>query len=109
MSTTSTPSHILIHRYLPGTGPQEGSTELEAEMGVWERVDKELRRTGQLVSGWALSSPSTTVGTPAELPSSETIFAVHALAVASDAEAESIAARMPHLEYGSTEIRKLMV
>lgn len=109
MSTASTPSHILVHRYTPGTGPQEGSPELEAEMEVWDRIDKELRSTGQLVSGWALSDPSTTIGKPAEPTTSQTIFAIHALSAASDTEAESIAARMPHLEYGSTEIRKLMV
>lgn len=109
MSTPRNPSHILIHRYTPGTGPQEGTPELEAEMREWADIDEELRRTGQLVSGWALNDHLRTVGSPAGPPPAETIFAIHVLDVNDDAEADRIASRMPHVSYGSTEVRRPMV
>lgn len=108
MSTDSAPSHILIHRYTPGTGPQEGTPEMDTEMTAWAQLDAELREAGQLISGWALNDPVRTQGAPAGDRPAEIIFAIHALAVEDDAEADQIASRMPHLNYGSTEIRRRM-
>lgn len=104
----STPSHILIHRHTPGTGPQEGTPELDAEMKTWEKIDSDLRAAGQLVEGWALNSATHTIGVIEEQSSSQVSFAVHALVVEDDDAAERIAHRMPHLNYGSTAIHPLM-
>jgi|SRR5690625_2049990 len=108
MSTTPlTATHLLIHRYIPGTGPQEGTAELAAEMKVWEELDREFRQSGELLGSYALQDASAAFGQRFG-PHEEIVFAVHALAVGSQAEAEEIAARMPHLSYGSTEVRPLM-
>lgn len=102
-----TPTHILIHRYVPGTGPQEGTAEMDAEMKIWAELDRELRSTGTLVGAYALHDTTTTLGE--QFPEHEEIvFAIHAVAAGSHAEAEEIAGRMPHLGYGSTEVRPLM-
>lgn len=116
--THHTPTHLLIHRYVPGTGPQEGTPELEDEMRAWDALDTELREHGHLVAGYALQEHTVRLGagtdevaetSDAEDPGGRSIiFAVHAVAAADEAEAHGIAERMPHLEYGSTEVRPLM-
>lgn len=108
MSSNQAPTHVLIHRYTPGTGPQEGTEELDAEMQVWASIDQELRSRGQLAVGWALRQATHTLGTAEATSGTQEIFAVHAMSVGSDAEAEKIAAQMPHLDYGSTEIHPVM-
>lgn len=101
-----TATHLLIHRFVPGTGPAEGTPELDAEMHRWEQLDAELRESGILVGAYALDAPTAVLGT--RLPAEETVFAVHAITARSDAEAGQLAARMPHLDYGSVEVRPLM-
>lgn len=108
MSTQSTPTHLLIHRYTPGTGPQEGTPEWDAEMKEWARIDQELRASGQLTAGWALHEASSSLGAAESSSGTQVIFAVHAVVAESESEAERIAARMPHLGYGSTEIHPVM-
>ena len=113
-----TPTHLLIHRYVPGTGPQEDTDELAEEMGVWETVDAALREAGQLIAGYALDERTVRLGVgtdsiseaadPQDTEGSSIIFAVHVIAADDEAQAHEIAERMPHLEYGSTEIRPLM-
>ncbi|MGO1548415.1 MAG: hypothetical protein ACTHWO_01205 [Nesterenkonia sp.] len=108
MSTApTTATHALIHRYIPGTGPQEGTAELEAEMRVWAELDREFRQTGVLLGSYALQDASVAFGQRFG-QHEEIVFAVHVLAVGSQREAEEIAERMPHLSYGSTEVRPLM-
>lgn len=102
------PTHLLVHRYTPGTGPQEGTAELEAEMKVWAQIDAELRQAGHLVEGWALNQATAVLGSTAAESGSQEVFAVHAIAVDSDDAAEQLAARMPHLPYGSTSVHPLM-
>lgn len=102
------PTHVLVHRYTPGTGPQEGTTELDAEMRVWAEIDAELRRAGQLVEGWALSDATASLGNTGTEASSQVVFALHAVAVDSDEAAQQLAARMPHLDYGSTTVHPVM-
>lgn len=104
----ATPTHVLVHRYTPGTGPQEGTPELDAEMKVWAQIDADLRQAGQLVEGWALSTAAATLGNTDSESSTQVTFAVHAIAVDSDEEAEQVAARMPHLSYGSTAVHPRM-
>lgn len=112
------PTHLLIHRYVPGTGPAEGSAAFAEEMGAWEDVDAELRADGTMVDGWALTDSTVHLGAmsehDADAADAETaedrsiIFAVHAVAVEDEAAAHAVAERMPHLQYGSTEIRPIM-
>lgn len=104
----STPTHLLIHCYTPGTGPQEGTPELESEMETWAQIDAELRRSGQLVEGWALHPPHLQLGQKEEDSGTQVAFAVHALAADDDGAAQAIAQRMPHLSYGSTTVHRLM-
>lgn len=104
-------THLLIHRYLPGTGPQPPSEEFDAEMLQWESLDTALKADDILISSFAVqdrgmicSLDSTNkLDTDAEI-----IFAVHAIKVAGEQQAQEIARRMPHLSYGSVEIRPLM-
>ncbi|GAA4829130.1 YciI family protein [Garicola koreensis] len=108
MSTTPfTATHLLIHRYVPGTGPQEGTAELDAEMQIWVELDREYRESGVLLGSYALQNAAVAFGQRFG-QHEDIVFAVHALAVASQREAERIAERMPHLGYGSTEVRPLM-
>lgn len=104
----STPTHLLIHHYTPGTGPQEGTPELESEMAIWAEIDTELRRSGQLIEGWALHPAHLQLGQTDEDSGTQVTFAVHALAADDDGAAQAIAQRMPHLSYGSTTIHRLM-
>lgn len=104
----TTPTHILIHRFTPGTGPQEGTAELEAEMQAWAAIDADLRTSGQLVEGWALNDATASLGITEPESGSQMVFAVHALSVDSGDDAEQIASRMPHLSYGSTTVHPLM-
>lgn len=105
----STPTHILIHHYTPGTGPQEGSPEMDSEMRTWAQIDAALRAAGQLVEGWALNTTPVTIGTAEQQTGTQVSFAVHAIAVEDDAAAEALARRMPHLDYGSTTIHPRMM
>lgn len=108
MSTVApSPTHLLIHRYIPGTGPQEGTAELEAEMRVWAELDREFRHNGVLLGSYALQDASTEFG-QRFAQHEEVVFAVHAVVAESRTAAEEIASRMPHLDYGSTEVRPLM-
>lgn len=110
------PTHLLIHRDRPGTGPQPGSPEYDDEMRLWERIDGELRSSDVLVAAYALRERGTVHRAGADVGASvrslshstEIVFAVHAISVLSDAAAEEIAATMPHLDYGSVEVRPIM-
>ena len=104
-------THLLIHRYLPGTGPQPPSEEFDAEMLQWESLDTQLKAEDILISSFAVQDRGTvcSLDSTHELDSDEEIiFAVHAIKVAGDQQAQEIARRMPHLPYGSVEIRPLM-
>ncbi|WP_010523712.1 YciI family protein [Nesterenkonia sp. F] len=112
------PTHLLIHRFVPGTGPAEDSDEHGEEMRAWQDLDAELHADGTLVEGWALTESTVHLGALAEhdadAADAETaedrsiIFAVHAVAVEDEAAAHAVAERMPHLQHGSTEIRPIM-
>lgn len=117
-SPTARPTHLLIHRFVPGTGPQEGTEELAEEMRAWEALDTELRQAGRLLDGYALDEHTVRFGAgtddtaeaadPQEPQGRSIVFAVHVIAADDEADAHGIAERMPHLEYGSTEVRPLM-
>ncbi|PRA10488.1 hypothetical protein CQ010_13495 [Arthrobacter sp. MYb211] len=104
-------THLLIHRYLPGSGPQPPSEEFDAEMLQWESLDAQLRSEDILISAYALQDRGSVCSqeTNSELDTeAEIVFAVHAIKVSDEAQAQEIARRMPHLPYGSVEIRPLM-
>ncbi|GAA3280101.1 YciI family protein [Nesterenkonia halobia] len=112
------PTHLLIHRFVPGTGPAEDGDEQREEMRAWQDLDAELRAEGTLVAGWALDESTVHLGAmsehDADAADAETaedrsiIFAVHAVAAEDEAAAHAVAERMPHLHYGSTEVRPVM-
>lgn len=105
-------THLLIHRYRPGTGPAEGTGEHDDEMRRWSQIDAELRSTGTLVEAYALQDAGARVvgpdGTGSLNTTEEIVFAIHAVAVADDDAAHRLATAMPHVTYGTTEIRRLM-
>ncbi|PRB72778.1 hypothetical protein [Arthrobacter sp. MYb213] len=104
-------THLLIHRYRPGTGPQPPSEDFDEEMLQWEALDTRLKAEGVLISSFALQdrgilhTPDSTLALDTE---AEIIFAVHAIKVGVEHEAQEFARLMPHLDYGSVEIRPLM-
>lgn len=107
----STVTHLLIHRFIPGTGPQPGTPEHDHEMAQWSLVDERLRAAGILVGGYALAEGGTLLSPDGAAPldeHAETVFAVHAVSLESDDEAEALARDMPTSQYGSVEIRSIM-
>lgn len=104
-------THLLIHRYRPGTGPQQPSKEFDEKMLQWEELDTKLKAKGVLISSFALQdrgilhTPDSTSALDTE---TEIIFAVHAIKVGDQLEPQEIARLMPHLDYGSVEIRPFM-
>lgn len=104
-------THLLIHRYRPGTGPQPPSQEFDEEMLQWEALDTRLKSEGILISSFALQDRGILHTTDSNLvldTEAEIIFAVHAIKVGDEHEAQEIAHLMPHLDYGNVEIRPLM-
>lgn len=81
-------------------------------MRHWAALDSSFRGDGILVAAYAVevgragASSDGAAGLVAEGSSAEEpVFAVHAIAVSTDGDAKEIAARMPHLDDGVTEIR----
>ena len=110
--------YMLLLRYPAGTGPQEGTPELDAEMVRWGQVHTELESSGALVTAMGLESDdaATTVRAPGgeraitDGPYAETkeiLFSFFVIDVADLDEAIEWAAKMPNAEYGSVEIRPL--
>ncbi|MGI6878888.1 YciI family protein [Microbacterium sp. gxy059] len=102
-----TATHLLLHRYRPGDGPQEGTPEHDAEMRSWAEIDERLRGEGIIAAAFALDTARALVG-PVALPGDEILFAVHAIRAADDAHAERIARSMPTADYGVVEVRPIM-
>jgi hypothetical protein len=46
--------HMLLLRSAPGTGPQEGTPEFDAETKAWGALNEELKKAGVLVSAMRL-------------------------------------------------------
>lgn len=106
-----TATHLLIHRYVPGTGPQEGTAEHEAEMRQWAALDARLRDEGVIVGAYALQNRGSLVqahATSEWQSDGEIVFAVHAINAESEGVADEIARSMPTAEYGTVEVRPLM-
>ena len=107
----TTATHLLIHFYCPGDGPQPGTAEHDEEMRRWAELHGRLESEGVLVGGYALDDRGATVGPSGDVPWSagrELLFAVHAVAVADDEAARALARKMPTADYGVVEVRPVM-
>ena len=111
--------YMLPLYYRPGTGPPPASSEHEAEMDQWVAVTDEMAKAGIMVSNHALQSveAATTLRAPNGSPvltngpfaeTEEILFATYLLDVPDVATAAEWAAKLPHVGYGSVEIRPLM-
>lgn len=106
-----TATHLLIHRYEPGAGPQPGTPEHEEEMRQWADVDTRLREDGVIVAAYALQDRGNLVRRDTESEpraDGEIIFAAHAVIAQTDEAAREIARLMPTIGYGAVEVRPLM-
>ncbi len=110
--------YMLLLRYVPGVGPEEGTPEHDAEMAQWGALTGELAESGALVAchGLEEESTATTVRIPdgervvTDGPFAETkeaFFSYYILDVADLDAAIGWAAKMPCAVYGSVEIRPL--
>lgn len=106
-----TATHLLIHRYRPGTGPQPGTPQHDEEMRRWGELDARLRRDGVIVGAFALQDRGGLVTADSITlwqAEGEIVFAVHAIVADDDQAAAEIARSVPTADYGTVEIRPLM-
>jgi hypothetical protein len=110
--------YMLLLRHEPTTGPAEGTPEFDAEMAQWGEVMGELGASGALVTAHGLDTEATattvrvrngeelvTDGPFAE--TKESFFSYIIIDVADLDAALAWAKRMPHVSYGSVEVRPL--
>jgi hypothetical protein len=108
--------YLLMLRFPPGEGPQEGTPEYDVEMQRWGALNEEMRAAGVVVAGSGLQvdagatvssaeggAPTVTDGPYAE--TKEILFSFYILDVPDLEAATSWAAKMPAAEYGSVEVR----
>lgn len=101
--------YLVMTKFIPGDGPDEGSSEHAEEMHAWDRFNRELIASGLLVQSFGLD-PSARI-LPAERPGQgdgEMVFAQYVIEADSLAAAEEWAHRMPVMDYGSVEIRRVL-
>ena len=111
--------YMMMLRYAPGTGPQEGTPEFDDEMKRWMELNEELQGKGDVVihaAGLETDEAATTVRAPGgevvltDGPYAETkelLFSFYIVDVPDLDAAVALAKRMPSVEYGSVEIRPL--
>ena len=110
--------YMLLLRYVPGEGPEEGTPEFDAEMAQWGRLTADLTESGVMigVNGLDEESTATTLRTRdgevtlTDGPFAETkeaFFSYYLLDVPDLDTAVEWAQRMPCAAYGSVEIRPL--
>lgn len=110
--------YMLLLRFTPGTGPEEGTPEFDAEMANWGEVMGELNGDGAFVAAHGLDTEATattvrvrgdetlvTDGPFAE--TKESFFSYIIIDVADLDAALAWAKRMPNVTYGSVEVRPL--
>lgn len=106
-----TATHLLLHRYRTGDGPQPGTPEHDDEMHRWAELDERFRSEGVIVGSFALQDLGSLVvsGSASRWqPEGEIVFAAHAIRAADNAAAAAIASKMPTAGYGVVEVRPLM-
>ncbi len=110
--------YMLLLRHEPGTGPEEGTAEFDAEMAQWGAVMGELAQGGSMVAAHGLDTEATATtvrvrndealvsdGPFAE--TKESFFSYIIIDVDDLDTALSWAKRMPNVTYGSVEVRPL--
>ena len=110
--------YMLLLRFEPGIGPEEGTPEFAEEMATWGRLNQELEEAGVFIAATGLETDeaATTVrkrdgdrlvtdGPFAE--SKEILFSYYVIDVADLDAAIEWAEKMPAVGYGSVEIRPL--
>ena len=101
--------YLVMTKFVPGYGPAEGSPEHAAEMRAWDRFNREIAASGQLVQSFGLELATHSV--PADRPESETgevVFAQYVIEANSLRDVEQWAQRMPVVEYGREEVRRVL-
>ena len=110
--------YMLLLRYTPGTGPEEGTPEFDEEMAGWGAVTQGLAESGALITamGLELDDAATTLRAPngerivTDGPYAETkemLFSFYIIDVPDLDAALDWAAKMPNAAYGSVEVRPL--
>ncbi len=110
--------YMLLLRYEPGTGPEEGTPEFDAEMAAWGEVIGGLDQVGSLIVACGLDTEATATtvrvrndeALVSDGPFAETkeaFFSYITIDVADLDAALSWAKRMPNVTYGSVEVRPL--
>jgi hypothetical protein len=112
--------YMLLLRHEPGSGPAEGTADFDAEMARWGEVMGELASAGEMVVAHGLDTEATattvrvrgdeaivTDGPFAE--TKESFFSYIIIDVADLDAALAWAKKMPHVTYGSVEVRPLSV
>jgi hypothetical protein len=110
--------YMLLLRFTPGVGPEEGTDEFAAEMATWARINEDMKAAGALVyvAGLEPDEAATTVRAPegetvlTDGPFAETkelLFSFYVIDVPDLDGAVEWASRMPASGYGSVEIRPL--
>jgi len=110
--------YMLLLRYVPGAGPEEGTPDFDAEMAQWGALTGELAQSGALIAchGLDTEETATTVRAPkgdailTDGPFAETkesLFSYYILDVADLDAAVAWAMKMPCATYGSVEVRPL--
>ena len=110
--------YMLLLRFVPGVGPEEGTPEYDAEMAQWGQLTGELAESGALIAvhGLDTEDTATTVRAPkgevilTDGPFAETkeaFFSYYVLDVPDLDTAIGWAKRMPCTAYGSVEVRPL--
>ena len=110
--------YMLLLRFVPETGPAEGTPEFDAEMASWGEVMGQLNERGAFVAAHGLDTEATATtvriregealvsdGPFAE--TKESFFSYIIIDVADLDAALEWAKRMPNVTYGSVEVRPL--
>ena len=110
--------YLLMLRFPPGQGPQEGTPEFDEEMRRWGEIKDELKRAGAYVgaSGLHLDATTTVRSRGGELtvtdgPYAETKEALtgyYVLECADLEEAVKIASMIPAAWDGAVEVRPVI-
>lgn len=110
--------YMLLLRFAPGAGPQEGTPEFDEEMKRWGELNQELQGTDVVIhaAGLETDESATTVRAPegevvlTDGPYGETkelLFSFYIVDVPDLDAAVELAGKMPNASYGSVEIRPL--
>jgi hypothetical protein len=114
----TTMQYLLMLRFPPGDGPQEGTPGFDDEMRRWGEIKDELKQAGALVgvSGLRLDATTTVRARDGELTvtdgpyaeAKEILFTFFIIDVPDLDAATEWASKMPAAHYGSIEIQPMV-